>query len=99
PHTAVAFDSLNKYRDQSSDLTTAVIDSTASPYKFSRAVLEAIKNEKIAVDEYRIIEELKQLSGTEIHRAIKGLENMDEKHKRNCSKNKVKEELKDILAI
>ncbi|ADQ14594.1 threonine synthase [Halanaerobium hydrogeniformans] len=99
PHTAVAYDSLDKYRKESSDLTTAVIDSTASPYKFSRAVLEALKDKTVEKDEYRIIEELKELTGTEIHRAIKGLENMEEKHQRNCAKDGVKAQLKDILAI
>lgn len=99
PHTAVGIDSLAKYRDKTGDYTRTVVDSTASPYKFSRAVLEALKNEKITKDEYRVIDELYQLTGFEIHRAIKDLENKKVLHKRKCRKDEVKSELEDILKL
>jgi threonine synthase len=51
PHTAVGVDSLFKYRSKSGDESKAVVDSTANPYKFSRAVLESLKDEKIEKDE------------------------------------------------
>ena len=41
-HTAVAFDVLRKYRTKTGDRTKTVIVSTASPYKFCDAVLEAL---------------------------------------------------------
>lgn len=41
-HTAVAYGVLEKYRAQTGDKTCAVVVSTASPYKFCTAVLEAI---------------------------------------------------------
>jgi len=99
PHTAVGVDSLSKYRKETADLKTAVVDSTASPYKFSRAVLESLTNRKIEKNEYRIIEELKELTGVEVHRAIAGLENKKVNHKRNCTKDGVKEELETILDL
>ncbi len=99
PHTAVGVDSLNKYRQQSKDQKTAVVASTANPYKFSRAVLESLKEEKIEQDEYRIIEELNNLTAAEVHRGLKGLENMENKHQHSCDKNSVKEKVAEILKL
>ncbi len=99
PHTAVAVNSLNKYRKQSHDLKTAVITATANPYKFSRAVLEALKGEKSTKDEYRIIEELEELTAAEIHRGIKGLENKQIRHNHRANKDSLKEKLTEILEL
>lgn len=45
-HTAVAAAVYQKYEAETSDKTTTVIASTASPYKFARSVLHAIDGEK-----------------------------------------------------
>ncbi|RAK09328.1 L-threonine synthase [Halanaerobium saccharolyticum] len=99
PHTAVGVDSLNKYRQQSKDQKIAVIASTANPYKFSRAVLESLKEEKIEEDEYRIIEELNNLTAAEVHRGLRGLEDMESRHQHSCDKNTVKEKVAEILKL
>ena len=44
-HTAVAYSVLEKYREDTGDNTVSVVVSTASPYKFCGAVLEAIGGE------------------------------------------------------
>ena len=44
-HTAVAYNVLEKYRANTGDDTVSVVVSTASPYKFCGAVLEAIGGE------------------------------------------------------
>ena len=41
-HTAVAYGGLEKYREETGDGTSAVVVSTASPFKFCAAVLEAL---------------------------------------------------------
>ena len=41
-HTAVAFKSINDYREQSGDSTPSVVVSTASPFKFCESVLQAL---------------------------------------------------------
>lgn len=99
PHTAVAVNSLNKYRKQTEDQRPAVIASTANPYKFSRAVLESLKEEKLSKDEYRIIEELEELTEFEIHRGLKGLETMESRHDHNSSKDSLKEKIAEILEL
>ena len=42
PHTAVAGAVYDKYVRDTGDETTTIIASTASPYKFTRSVMEAI---------------------------------------------------------
>ncbi len=42
PHTAVGYSVLKKYREETGDTTPVVLASTASPFKFNRAVLEAL---------------------------------------------------------
>ena len=44
-HTAVAYSVLDDYRNETGDKTPAVVVSTASPYKFCGAVLQAIGGE------------------------------------------------------
>lgn len=42
PHTAVAYDCFNKYKKENQDQLYNIILSTASPYKFSESVLNAL---------------------------------------------------------
>ncbi len=97
PHTGVALSCLGKYRNNKDKLKTNVVDSTANPYKFSKAVLESIKGELKEKDDYKIINKLKELTDTPMHRALAELENESIKHYRKTSKDKVKEEISDIL--
>ena len=99
PHTAVGVASLNKYRKQSGDQKPAVVASTANPYKFSHAVLDSLKDEVLAEDAYRIIEELNELTGEDVHRGLQGLEKMKSRHHHSCDKNSVKEKVAEILKL
>jgi len=99
PHTAVGVDSLFKYRSETGDESKAVVDSTANPYKFSRAVLESLKDKEIKKDEYRIIEELEEMTAAKIHRGLAGLENMESKHQESCGQDGVKEKLEELLNL
>lgn len=66
-HTAVAVNVYEKYLKETGDNTPAVIASTASPYKFSRAVLSAVKGESITEeDEFAIVDTLNEITGVEI---------------------------------
>jgi threonine synthase len=49
-----------------------IIDSTASPYKFSTDVLGALSDERFE-DEFASISRLSELSGTAVHRGVQGL--------------------------
>lgn len=99
PHTAVAVKSLDKYRSENRDQKKTIVTSTANPYKFSRAVLESLKEEKLVKDEYRIIEELEKITTVQPHRAIKGLENKENLHNHSSNKDFLKEKIAEILKL
>ena len=42
PHSAVGYSVLRRYREETGDTTPALLVSTASPFKFNQAVLEAL---------------------------------------------------------
>ena len=52
-HTAVAATVYNKYKADTKDETKTVIASTASPYKFTRSVMEAIDPKYASIEEIR----------------------------------------------
>lgn len=62
-HTAVAINVYEQYVEKTGDTTPTVIASTASPYKFSKAVLEAISpNAVLPQNEFDIVDMLYNIS-------------------------------------
>lgn len=75
PHTAVAVKVYEDYAAANHDEHPVVVVSTASPFKFGRAVLEAITGEAINIDsESEVLAKLAEVSGNEIHFALKDVE-------------------------
>ena len=62
-HTGVASAVYRAYAEKTGDKTPTVIASTASPYKFSHSVMEAIRGDEGSRDEFAIIDELWRRSG------------------------------------
>ena len=69
-HTAVAATVYKAYREDSKDDRKTVIASTASPYKFAGSVMSAIDPKYKGQDDFKLIEELQKVSGTELPNAI-----------------------------
>ena len=72
PHTAVAFDVLDQYRKQTGDKTPAIVVSTASPFKFSPAILEAL-GASLADTPYDQLEDLQTFTGWRIPQPLLSL--------------------------
>ena len=72
-HTAVAVSVYNKYLAETKDDTCCVIASTASPYKFSTAVLEAVTGSKAQDDEFAVVSQLSKVTGTKVPAPLAGL--------------------------
>lgn len=72
-HTAVAVGAYERYHAETGDETQTVIVSTASPYKFAPAVLEAL-GEQAGEDEFAAVKRLSALTGTSIPAPIAVLE-------------------------
>lgn len=65
PHTAVAFHVLDEYRVKTGDQTPSIVVSTASPFKFCSAVLDAlgIRDKEPGLD---ILDQLSEVTGCPI---------------------------------
>ncbi len=72
-HTAVALHCAEEYIKSSGDKTATVVASTASPYKFSPAVLKALTGE-VPENELDAMHILKSKTGVEIPAPLSGIE-------------------------
>ena len=77
-HTAVAVKVYKDYVEQTNDRTPVIIDSTASPYKFSSSVLKAIaKDDELPDDEFEMVELLNKKSNVSVPKPLAALKNKE----------------------
>ena len=98
-HTAVAATVYKAYREDSKDDRKTVIASTASPYKFAGSVMSAIDPKYKGQDNFKLIEELQKVSGTEIPNAIKEIMNAEIRHNTECDVDQMEQTVKNILSV
>ena len=98
-HTAVGFNIYNRYHTRSGDETKTVFASTASPFKFSPAVMDAIRGEGFSEGKSNdeIIKALSDESGLEIPEAIKDLSGKPVLHKDVIDKEEMEAKVRSIL--
>ncbi|MBM6453090.1 threonine synthase, partial [Lacticaseibacillus paracasei] len=65
PHTAVGYHVMQQYRETTGDSTPNVLLATASPYKFPRAVSQAL-HLPVTGDAFAVMTQLHQMSGVPI---------------------------------
>ena len=101
PHTAVAWRAMEKYRLLTSDETYCIVLSTASPFKFSTAVLEAIRpNEDFSgLGTFAELKKLEEISGLKIPLQMAALENLPVLHEDVVEKTELESTVKKILGI
>lgn len=90
-HTAVGVNVYNKYIASSGDKTVTIIASTASPYKFSKSVAEAIMepSQLAGMDEFEIARALAQYTGTSVPKGLHDIESRPILHRTVCSKERM----------
>ncbi|MCR4649105.1 MAG: threonine synthase [Lachnospiraceae bacterium] len=98
-HTAVASAVYEEYRKTVDDDNETVIVSTASPYKFTRAVLSAIDSTEHDEEDFVLVDRLNEISGIEIPKAVKDIRNAEILHKNVCEKADMKKEVADFLSL
>ena len=98
-HTAVAATVYKAYREDSKDDRKTVIASTASPYKFAGSVMSAIDPKYKGQDDFKLIEELQKVSGTELPNAIKEIMNAEIRHNTECDVDQMEQTVKSILGV
>lgn len=100
-HTGVAAAVYGNYRAESGDTAKTIIASTASPYKFSNSVMEAIAGPDSVKgkDEFEVADALSSLSGVAVPAAVEEIRNAPIRHNTECDVDKMKATVKDILGI
>lgn len=100
-HTAVAVDVYDKYVISTSDVTKAVIVSTASPFKFNESVVKAIAGEDAVSgkSEFELLAVLSEKSGLSIPVPLKELEKKPVLHKDKCDPVNMADKVKEALGI
>ncbi len=97
-HTAVAACACKKYQEETKDQTKTVIASTASPYKFTRSVMEAIDREKYGkMGDFELVDQLSALSGVAVPRAIEEIRTAPVRHNTVCEVQDMKQVVKRFL--
>ena len=91
-HTAVAVEVYEKYREKTGDNTKTIIASTASPYKFPRAVLKAISGRNFRND-FNAAREIGRLSGLPMPLQLKELSKKEPRFTKVCKR----EEMADFV--
>lgn len=99
-HTAVAAVAYDKYKAATGDdKAPTVIASTASPYKFTRSVMDAIDPAYDAEDDFELVDELNKVSKTAIPKAIEEIRTAPVLHDTVCETAAMEDEVKKILGI
>jgi threonine synthase len=86
PHSAVGYSVLQKFREETGDETFTLLVSTASPFKFNRAVLNGIGIDTSNKDEFSLLQELSSILGQTVPARLAELKSLPEIHQGMCEK-------------
>jgi threonine synthase len=99
PHTAVAYAVYKKYIKETGDKTKTIIVATASPFKFTKSVMESIDNRYEKSDDFELIEKMSDLTQVPIPSGIRDIEKMPIRHKIVCEKEEMRAKIAEILNL
>ncbi len=98
-HTSVASAVYQKYRKQTGDNTRAVIASTASPFKFTRSVMNAIDAKYDALSDFELVDELSRIANVKVPMAIEEIRTAPIVHDKQCDVDKMQAVVKEFLKM
>ncbi len=98
-HTAVAACVYNQYKADSQDSTKTIIASTASPYKFTRSVMNAIDPSFDSKSDFELVDELSNLSKVKVPNAIEEIRSAKILHDTVCETEAMQSKVEDILRL
>lgn len=96
PHTAVARQVYRQYAQETGDKTPAVIVSTASPFKFAPAVLDAL-GQPAGGEEFAAAEALSALANVPVPEAVSSLKDAPVRHRTVCGRQEMEAQLLRFL--
>ena len=97
PHTAVAASVYKKYVTETHDTTPTVIASTASPFKFARSVMTAIKGDVSQYSEFELVDQLTAVSNVAEPAAVTEIRTAPVRHTTVCDKTEMEATVKKFL--
>lgn len=99
-HTAVAATVYNKYKKETGDQTVTVIASTASPYKFTRSVMNALDESKYQdMEDFALCDALSVVGKVAIPPAIEEIRFAEVRHNNICEADGMKAIVKQFLGM
>ncbi len=99
PHTAVAAGVYQKYLRDTEDSTVTVIASTASPYKFTRSVMDAVSDRYEGLDDFALADALSALSGISVPKAVEEIRTAPVLHDTVVEASEMPDTVRKILGI
>ena len=97
-HTAVAATVCDKFKKDVNDGNKTVVVSTASPFKFSRSVLDAIDPKYDALDDFAMSDELEKVANVKTPKAIEDIKNAPVLHDLVINPEDMKKAVVDFLS-
>ena len=98
-HTAVAAGVYKKYVSETEDHLPTVIASTASPYKFTRSVMDALGEDHKDLDDFGLVDALSALSKVPVPRAVEEIRTAPVLHDKVVDAVDMPAAVKEILNI
>lgn len=98
-HTAVAAAVYNDYRKATNNPNKTVIASTASPYKFTRSVMNSIDSKYDSMSDFELVDELSKLAKVKVPQAIEEIRSAEVLHKTVCDADQMQAAVEEILKL
>ncbi|MDD6481958.1 MAG: threonine synthase [Lachnospiraceae bacterium] len=99
-HTAVASAVYKKYKKDTCDTDTkTIIASTASPFKFTRSVMDAINPEYDKMTDFELVDELSKIGNVAVPQAIEDIRSAEILHDTVCEVDEMPQVVKKFLGV
>ena len=99
-HTAVAAGVYKKYVDETGDKDTkTVIASTASPFKFTRSVMNSIDEKYDSMEDFELVDELSKIANVKVPNAIEEIRTAKVLHDTVCEVSEMEAAVKKFLNV
>ena len=98
-HTAVAAAVYEKYQAETKDQTKTVIASTASPFKFTRSVMNAIDAKYDSMTDFELVDELSKLANVKVPNAIEEIRTAPVLHDKQCDSDQMQNVVREFLGL
>ncbi len=98
-HTAVASTVYKKYEEDTQDTNKVVIASTASPFKFTRSVMNSIDAKYDNMGDFELVDELSKIGNVKVPNAIEEIRDAKVLHDTVCEVEDMPKIVKGFLNI